>query len=107
MDAVLNQRDRRGGAAEGAWSFVAHHFEQLQPGMQRFTDQQLERSFRGFDFVALVLHLLDAFQQFAARGFQTLFQAVLLQFVKDVARPERSLSRTRWRLPMVFGLTCS
>ena len=66
--------------------FVIDHFEELQAGLERFPDQQLESSLGGFQFVALKLHLLDAFQQFAAGGIvQPVFQAMLLQLVEHVA----------------------
>jgi hypothetical protein len=35
--------------------------------VQRFAHQQFEGALGGFEFVAEVLHLLDAFEQFAAR----------------------------------------
>ena len=54
--------------------------------MQRLADQQLEGALGGFEFVALVLHLLDALEQLAARVFvQAVGEAVLLQLVEDVA----------------------
>ena len=67
-------------AAAGArGNFVAVHFEEVQPGIQRLAHQQLEGAFGGFQLVAFVLHLLDALQQFAARIFvQAVGQAVLL-----------------------------
>ena len=58
----------------------------MQPRIQRFAHQQLEGALGRFQFVAFVLHLLDALQQLAARVFvQAVGQAVLLQLVEDVA----------------------
>ena len=77
--------------------------------MQRLADQQLERAFGGFELVALILHLLDALQQLAARVVvQAVCQAVLLQLVEDVAasRKDRSAARAGGCRP-ASGLTCS
>ena len=66
--------------------FVAFDIEELHAGMQRFAHQQLEGAFGRFQLIALVFHLLDAFQQLAARIFgQAIGQAVLLQLVQHVA----------------------
>ena len=90
VDAVLDaQRDGGGGAADQArGDVVAHHFEEIQAGMQGLADQQLEGAFGGFEFVALMLQLLDALEQLAARfGVQAFGQAVLLELVEHVAAP--------------------
>ena len=56
--------------------------------MQRLADQQLEGALGGLELVALVLHVLDALQQFAAGVLaQAVGEPVLLQFVEDVAAP--------------------
>ena len=65
---------------------VVHHFEDTPAGMQRLANQQLEGAFGGFQFVALMLQILDALQQLTARfGIQTFGQAMLLQFVQHIA----------------------
>ena len=76
MDAVLRlERHGGSGAAGLGGDFVAHHFEELQAGVQGFAHQQFEGSFGGFELVALKLHLLDAIEQVAARGVvQPVFQ---------------------------------
>ena len=54
--------------------------------MQRLAHQQFERALGGLELVALVLHLLDALEQFAARLLvQPVGEAVLLELVEDVA----------------------
>ena len=54
--------------------------------MERFAHQQFEGAFGGFEFVAFVLHLLDALQQFAAGVLvEAVGEAVLLELVEDVA----------------------
>ncbi len=79
--------DVRVAVADGArGDFVAHHVEEVHAGVQGFADQQLEGAFGGFEFVALVLHLLDALEQFAAGVLvEAVGEAVLLELVEDVA----------------------
>ena len=77
-------RSRAAGGAGG--DFVALHVEEVHAGVQGFADQQLEGAFGGFEFVAFVLHLLDALEQFAAGVFvEAVGEAVLLELVDDVA----------------------
>ena len=58
----------------------------MHAGAERFADQQFEGAFGGFQLVAFVLHLLDAFEQFAAGVFfEAIGEAVLLELVDDVA----------------------
>ena len=51
--------------------------------IRRFPHQQLESALGRFEIVALILHLLDTFQQFPPRFVaQTVGQPVLLQLVE-------------------------
>src|ERR1035437_3660981 len=71
VDIVL-RLDRDGGGGSGGigggagGDFVALDIEEVQAGAEGFADQQLEGAFGGFEFVAFVLHLLDALQEFAS-----------------------------------------
>src|SRR5207244_2207722 len=67
-------------------NFVAFDVEEMQARMQRLADQQLESSLGGLEFVAQVLHLLDALEQFTSGiVVQTAGQAMLLELVEDIA----------------------
>src|ERR1035437_4547906 len=91
VDIVL-RLDRDGGGGSGGVGgrpgrdFVAFDIEEVQAGAEGFADQQLEGAFGGFEFVALVLQLLDAFEEFAAGVFlEAAGEAVLLELIDDVA----------------------
>ena len=72
-----------GGAGR---DFVAFDVEEVHAGAEGFADQQFEGAFGGFEFVAFVLHLLDALEEFAAGVFfEAVGEAVLLELVDDVA----------------------
>ena len=76
--------------------------------MQRLAHQQLEGAFGGFQFVALVLHLLDALEQLAARVVvQALGQAVLLQLVEHVAAAGKIAHQHALAVAHASGVTCS
>ena len=73
--------------------------------MQGFADQQLEGAFGGFEFVAFVLHLLDALEQFAAGVFvEAVGQAVLLELVDDVAAAGEVADQDALAVADEFGL---
>ncbi len=58
----------------------------MHAGRERFPNEQLKSPLRRFEFIAEILHFLDALQQLAARLFgKAVRQTMLLQFVKDVA----------------------
>ena len=69
MHAILRAQGDGGGSARGRCAagagghFVALHVEEVHAGVQRLADQQFESALGGFEFVAFVLHLLDAFEQ--------------------------------------------
>ena len=88
VDAVLHaQRNRGGGAAHHARGHVvADDFEQVQTGMQRLPHQQFKRALGGFEFVALILQVLDALQQMAAAFVvEHARQAGFIEFVDHAA----------------------
>ena len=91
------------GGARG--DFVAFDVEEMHAGVQRFADQQFEGAFGGFELVALVLHLLDALQQVAARVFvQAVGEAVLLELVDDVAAAGKIADQHALAIADGFGL---
>src|SRR3954447_7316343 len=99
MDIIANPEDHGGcryrliapmqfgsAAFKSRSDFITHDVERMKFGKGSLTDQQFERALGRFKIVALVLHLLHPLQDLPARGIvQMFFQAVLLQFVINVA----------------------
>ncbi len=57
----------------------------METGAQGFANHQFKRPVGGFQIGAQVFHLFDALQQFAAGIFAQAFEALLAQFIEDVA----------------------
>lgn len=67
--------------------FVVDDIEGMEIGVDSFAHQEFKGAFGGFEIVALVFHLLDALQNFAAGGFGEIliFEAELFELVSDVS----------------------
>ena len=90
--------------------FVTLDFEELDAGLQRLADEELEGAVGGFEIVALVFGLFDAFDAVRGgprRSSRSARVRARAACRSTLLRPERSLTSTRWRLPTSSGEMCS
>src|ERR1035438_1195424 len=110
VDIVLRPDGDGGGGSGGGGggpgrALVAFDVEEVQTGAEGFADEQLEGALGGLEFVAFVLHLLDALEELAAGGlFEAVGEAVLLELKDDIAAAGKVADEDALAVADEFGL---